>query len=118
MVRTVNEKELNKMIKQIKGAKCVLLETDKGTSLFGDIRDLLALYAEIAEHLKEKSGLPTECILEACKLGLGMDNMYEKAEGLKDLEKIDKEIDKELDKKLETIEKLMGILKDLRKGDR
>lgn len=114
MERTVNEKELNRMIKQIKGAKCVLLETDKGTSLFGDIRELLALYAEIADHLKEKSGLPKECILEACKLGLGMDNMYENAEDLKDLEKMDKEIDK----KLEAIEKLMGILKDLRKGDK
>ena len=63
-------------------------------------------YAELTNHLLEKAKIPKEFILDACKLGLDMESMF------------DKELDEDLDKKLETIEKLVDILKDLRKGDK
>lgn len=105
--RTLNEKELNDIIEHIKGAKCILLESDKGATVMGDIREVLAAFAEMAGHLHEKAGLDKKLVLEACKLGLGMDNMFDK--------EIDEdEINEEIDKKLEVIEKLADILKKLK----
>ena len=114
MKRKLSEKELNIIIKGLRNADYVLLDSSKGTSFFGTPLELLAAYAGLTNKLLEKVEIPKEYILEACKLGLDMENMYEK----KAAKKSNKEIDKEIDKKLETIEKLMGILKDLRKGDR
>lgn len=105
--RTVSEKELNNIIEHLKGARCILLESDKGSTIMGDMREVLAAFAEMADHLHEKAGLDKKLVLEACKLGLGMDNMFDKA--------IDKdEINEEIDKKLEVIEKLADILKKLK----
>lgn len=104
--RTLNEKQLNDIIEHIKGAKCILLESDKGATVMGDIREVLASFAEMAGHLHEKAGLDKKLVLEACKLGLGMDNMFD--------ETPDKILDEEIDKKLEAIEKLSDILKKLK----
>ena len=111
MERKLSEKDINKMTKYMREAKCCILETNNGTTLFGNAADLLALYADLSHELFKNAHLDKKLILEACKLGLDMDSMYNKT---KDLEKMDKE----LDKKLETIEKLVDILKDLRKGDK
>ena len=104
--RKLNEKELNMIIEGLKDANYVLLESSKGTSFFGSTPELLGAYAELTNHLLEKAKIPKEFILDACKLGLDMESMF------------DKELDEDLDKKLETIEKLVDILKDLRKGDK
>lgn len=104
--RKLNEKELNMIIEGLKDANYVLLESSKGTSFFGSTPELLGAYAELTNNLLEKAKIPKEFILDACKLGLDMENMF------------DKELDEDLDKKLETIEKLVDILKDLRKGDK
>lgn len=103
--RKLDEKELNTIIEGLKDADYVLLESSKGTSFFGSIPELLGAYAELTNHLLEKAKIPKEFILDTCKLGLDMDNMF------------DKKLDEDLDKKLETIEKLVDILKDLRKGE-
>ena len=108
--RKLNEEELNIIIEGLKDADYVLLESSKGATFFGSTPELLGAYAELTNHLLEKAEIPKEFILDACKLGLDMESMYDK--------KDDKELDKDLDKKLETIEKLVDILKDLRKGDK
>ena len=108
--RTLNEKQLNDIIEHIKGAKCILLESDKGATVMGDIREVLAAFAEMAGHLHEKAGLDKKLVLEACKLGLGMDNMFDKEI---DEDEIN-EINEEMDKKLEAIEKMVELIKKLK----
>ena len=104
--RKLSEKEIDKMVNHLRKANCVLLEADNGATIFGNVTEVLALYAELTNHLNKEAHVDKNIILETCKLGLDMDNMFSK------------DLDKDLDKKLETIEKLVDILKDLRKGDK
>lgn len=115
--RKVNEKDFKRISEKIKGANTVLLITNNGSSLFGETTDILGAYAELTHKIFENTNLDKGMLLEACKLGLDMDSMFSKA-SKDEFEKDMEDLDKEIDKKLETIEKLVDILKDLRKGDK
>ena len=112
--RKLNQEQINEMVNTIKEAKVVLLNTDKGSTIYGTAVDMLVAMASLANHLYTETSLDEDLILEAVKLGLNMENAFDNV--------TIEEPDKELDKLSEAFDKLSSLLKDLkdikRKGDK
>lgn len=112
--RKLNQQQIDEMVNTIKEANVVLLDTDKGGTIYGTAVDMLAAMASLANHLYTETALEKEHILEAVKLGLDMESAFD--------DNTIEDTDKELDKLSEAFDKLSSLLKDLkdikRKGDK
>lgn len=103
------KKEVIELLK--KADKCLAV-TEDCVVVNGKGMDLLFLFSMMTTRLLENTTFSKEDLHKALSVGF---EIYDRE---KDEEIQELNIDKELDKKLETIEKLVDILKDLRKGDK
>lgn len=112
--RKLNQQQIDEMVNTIKEANVVLLETDKGGTIYGTAVDMLAAMSSLANHLYTETALEKEHILEAVKLGLDIESAFD--------DNTIEDTDKELDKLSEAFDKLSSLLKDLkdikRKGEK
>lgn len=103
-----DDKVLNDVIESIKRAEVFLVETNEKTAVCGSTLDVLHLFSSQVSELMQHTGISEDMLRTAFEIGVDAYNEHEGNEELK-------ELDKEMAKKLQTIEKLMEMLKELRK---
>ena len=55
--RKLNQQQIDEMVNSIKEANVVLLETDKGGTIYGTAVDMLAAMASLTNHLYTETAL-------------------------------------------------------------